>query len=326
RPDPRDAARRRRDRARVVAGGPRRGPRGRRSGAGLSASGSRGGGTTYPSNDGVGFSKSKVPVVPFCLAVPVSNSTSCPTYEQSAYTGILLGDVNGNYDAIPADGQLKREAAITANGTIFINLDQAKLGAGYIDVPVSISSTDAILSLDFATKFNENALSFDKVVATAPYLTDAMANYAKDDKILRFTSNSRQQYENNKTIVTVRFNTLTGVVSNTDLFSLAGYLNGDKAKIELKGNIATGISTTSADISVLAYPNPANGILNVVSPERAAVELMDLQGRQVVISTMVNANEKTEINTEGLASGMYLLKVSNESFISTQRIVIDNIR
>ena len=282
--------------------------------------------TTYPSNDGVGFSKSKVPVVPFCLAVPVSNSTSCPVYSASAYTGILVGDVNGNYDAIPADGQLKREAAITADGTIYINLDQAKLGAGYIDIPVSIVSTDKITSLDFAAKFNENALSFDKVVSTASYLTDAMANYAKDDKTLRFTSNSRQQYEVDKTIVTVRFNTISGIVSNADLFSLAGYLNGDKAKIELKGNITTGISTTSANINVLAYPNPANSVLNVVSPERAVVELMDLQGRQVIISTMVNANEKQEINTSNVAAGMYMLKVYNENFISTQRVVIDNIK
>ena len=282
--------------------------------------------TTYPSNDGVGFSKSKVPVVPFCLAVPVSNSTSCPVYSASAYTGILVGDVNGNYDAIPADGQLKREAAITADGTIYINLDQAKLGAGYIDIPVSIMSNDNIVSLDFQTKFNENVLSFDKVVSTASYLTDALANYAQDDKTLRFTSNSRKQYEVDKTIVTVRFNTLTGVVSNADLFSLAGFLNGDKAKIELKGNITTGISTTSANISVLAYPNPANSILNVVSPERAVVELMDLQGRQVIISTMVNANEKQEINTSTVAAGMYLLKVYNENFISTQRVVIDNIK
>lgn len=280
--------------------------------------------TTYPSNDGAGYSKAKVPVVPFCLQVPVSNSSSCPVFSQTAYTGVLLGDVNGNYDAIPADGQLKRE--VTIDGTVYINLDQAKLGAGYVDVPVSIVSNEKITSLDFATKFNENVLSYDKVVSSAPYLTDAMANYDKADKTLRFTSNSRQNLENDKTITTLRFNIVGGAVSNADLSAVRGLLNGEAAKIEVKGSIVTGISTTDNNFSVVAYPNPANGIINVVSPERAVVELLDLQGRQVVLSTVVNANQKQEISTENIAAGMYLLKVYNENFTSTQRIVVDNIK
>jgi hypothetical protein len=44
----------------------------------------------------------------------------------------------------------------------------------------------------------------------------------------------------------------------------------------------------------------------------------------VIISTMINANEKQEINTEKIASGMYMLKVYNDNFVATQRIVIDN--
>ncbi len=282
--------------------------------------------TTYPSNDGVGFSKAKVPVVPFCLAVPVSNSASCPIYSASDYTGVLLGDVNGNYDAIPADGQLKREAAISSIGTMYMNLDQATQGVGYIDIPVSFVSTEDVVSIDLATKFNENALSFDKVVGAASYLRDVNSNVAADDKILRLTSNSAKAIETDKNIVSLRFKTLTGNVSNTDLSLVRGLLNGKQVQFELKGNITTGISTNSSGISVQAYPNPVNSILNVISPERAIVELMDLQGRQVIISTMVNANEKQEIGVENIAAGMYLLKVYNENFIITQRIVIDNIK
>jgi hypothetical protein len=169
-------------------------------------------------------------------------------------------------------------------------------------------------------------MSYEKVVSSASYLADALAHYNEADKTLRFTSNSSQALENDKTIVTLRFNTIGGTVNNSDLSVVRGLLNGNPAKIEVKGNIVTGITTTDKNISVVAYPNPANGILNVVSPERAMVELMDLQGRQVILSTMVNANQKQEISTENIAAGMYLLKVSNENFISTQRIVVDNIK
>jgi hypothetical protein len=278
---------------------------------------------TYPSNDGVGYSKAKVPVVPFCLQVPVVGGNTCPVFTPSAYTGVLLGDVNGNYDAIPADGQIKKQAGVEAMGTVYMNLDQATAGAGYIDIPVSFVSSEKVVALDFATKFNENTLSFEKVITNVSYLTDALANVAADDKILRFTSNSTQAYEADKNIVSIRFKTL-GNITNADISTVRGLLNGTEVKLELKGNITTGISTNSSNISVQVYPNPASNVINVVSPERAVVELLDLQGRQIVISTMVNANEKQEINTEKIASGMYMIKIFNENFISTQRITIDN--
>ena len=122
----------------------------------------------------------------------------------------------------------------------------------------------------------------------------------------------------------IRFNTLTGVVKNSDLFNMSALLNGKAVKVELKGNIATGISTSDNNVSVAVYPNPATNVINVVSPERAVVELMDLAGRNVMISTMVNANQKQEISTENLANGMYMLKIYNDNFVSTQRIVIAN--
>jgi hypothetical protein len=279
---------------------------------------------TYPANDGVGYSKAKVPVVSFCLQVPVVNGNKCPVFTPSVYTGVLLGDVNGNYDAIPADGQIKKQAGVEAMGTVYMNLDQATAGVGYIDIPVSFVSSEKVVALDLATKFNENALSFDKVITNVNYLTDALANVAADDKILRFTSNSSQAYEADKNIGSIRFKTLTGNVTNADINTVRGLLNGTEVKLELKGNITTGISTNSSNIGVQVYPNPASNVINVVAPEKAIVELLDLQGRQIVIATVAYANEKQEISTEKIASGMYMLKVYNENFVSTQRIAIDN--
>jgi hypothetical protein len=279
--------------------------------------------TTYPSNDGVGFSKAKVPVVPFCLALPVSTSPNCPVYNATAYTGILLGDVNGNYDAVPHDGQLKKTANVAQNGTVYFNLDQATTGAGYIDVPVSFISTDNITSLDLAAQFNENVLGFSQVIKNVDYFTDALAHYSPDTKTLKFTSNSRQNYEADKNIISIRFSTKANIGSG-DIFNVAAYLNGSQVKAELKGSITTGIFTSDNNVSVQVYPNPATSVINVVAPERAVVEVMDLLGKQVIISTMVNANQKQEISTENLANGMYMLKVYNDNFVSTQRIVIDN--
>ena len=123
-------------------------------------------------------------------------------------------------------------------GTVFVNLDQTLRGANYVDVPFSFFSTDSIVSLDFALQFNESVLSYQSIVYTVPYLTDALAKYALDDKTLRFTSNSRNYYKPNQKIVTVRFNLLTNSVSASDIFGLVGYLNGDRVNMQLEGQFS----------------------------------------------------------------------------------------
>ncbi len=124
----------------------------------------------------------------------------------------------------------------TISGTIFLNLDQANAGPGYIDIPVSFVSPDSIVSLDFALKFNESALTYQSVVSPAPYLDDALAHFAPDDRKLRFTSNSSHYYKVNTTIVKIRFATLGGVVNSADFSDLFGLLNGRIVNMEIKGS------------------------------------------------------------------------------------------
>ena len=64
--------------------------------------------STYPLDDGIGYSKTRVPASPSCLWSGVDNiPDTCPDVGVETYFGILLGDVNGNYRFIPHDGVLK---------------------------------------------------------------------------------------------------------------------------------------------------------------------------------------------------------------------------
>jgi hypothetical protein len=123
------------------------------------------------------------------------------------------------------------ESRIPTTGTVYLNLNQATTGPGYVDIPVSFTSSDQIVSLDFLIKFNELALSYQSIVNQAPYLRDALANYSNSDKSLRFTSNSATTYLNNTTIISIRFNILTGTVNNSDFFGMKAYLNGDPVSL-----------------------------------------------------------------------------------------------
>ncbi len=52
----------------------------------------------FPKDDGVGYSKYRVPQVPSCLWTGIDNRpNACPDLVIETFYGILLGDVNGNY-------------------------------------------------------------------------------------------------------------------------------------------------------------------------------------------------------------------------------------
>jgi len=77
-----------------------------------------------------------------------------------------------------------------------------------------------------------------------------------------------------------------------------------------------------AESHVIVYPNPATSVLNIVSAVDAYVEMMDINGRQVVLQTHVSANERKEISTATLSPGIYTMKVSNADFVKVEKVVI----
>ena len=64
--------------------------------------------STYPHDNGVGYSRHRVPCAPCSIWTEVdTRPEACPDGGIATYIGILLGDVNGNYRYIARDGVLK---------------------------------------------------------------------------------------------------------------------------------------------------------------------------------------------------------------------------
>ena len=71
---------------------------------------------------------------------------------------------------------------------------------------------------------------------------------------------------------------------------------------------------------VSVYPNPANEILNIVGlTEESNIEVYSLDGKLVFQTEMMNG----AINTSILNKGTYVLRIVNDSFTITQRLLID---
>ena len=274
---------------------------------------------TYPANDATGFSKSKVPVTPFSLPATVSDYANCPAATVEVYRGIMIGDVDGNYDFIDKDGILK--SSLSDENKIIFDFTRAIVNGNSVDVPVSIVSTEDVKALDFAIKFNENELTFNDVVSNSSKI-EAFNFFNTDDRTMRFTSNNFSNFALNTEVVNVRLNLSNGKIKAEDFTSVMGMLNGKQVKVELKEK-ASGLTVNAAANSVRIFPNPTNGLLNIVANENSTVEITDLTGKQVMFVSNLNANVKQEINVSDFSNGMYIVKVYNENFSSVERIVVN---
>lgn len=92
----------------------------------------------------------------------------------------------------------------------------------------------------------------------------------------------------------------------------------------------TGIRKVAAVNQIMGvYPNPANSqanvMLNVKAGASATVEVTDMLGRPVIAATkavVTGGNNVVTLNTEGLNSGAYLVKVVSNGAVSTARLII----
>ena len=274
--------------------------------------------STFPLNDGVGFSKSRVPVTPFTLPATVTDFNNCPAVTAETYKGILLGDVDGNLETTP--NALVKSSVAVGDRLVF-DFTRALINGTSVDVPVTIVSTTPVTSFDFQLTFDENHLSFNETVVSNN--VDGLGYYNTNDKTLRFTASNTTAIDLNSDLLVVRFDLSKGSISADDFTTYRALLNGKDANVELRTG-ALGLSSIKAsENAVNIFPNPTTGILNVIAGENSTVEITDLTGKQVMFTSTLNANVKQEINVSDFSNGMYIVKVYNENFNSVERIVVN---
>ncbi len=268
--------------------------------------------SNYPFPDVTGgYEKSNVPVLDFCIEVPVFTSPSCSVFGIESYTGILMGDVNGNYATVVPNGAFRS----AASDKMVFDLTKAVVENGVIEVPVYATAAETVNSLDFAMMFNGSKMSF-KEVRTNESNLESLSFFNTADQALRFTSYSLESIDLTKSVGSVVFETASELTAE-DFNSIEAFINGERVAAEVIGNRAA-----VSDVMVNVYPNPASSSINVLLSEDASVEIFDMNGKVVVSESGVKAFEKYSINTQHLAKGVYTLKASNAGFVTVQKVVI----
>ncbi|HET6226933.1 MAG TPA: cohesin domain-containing protein [Bacteroidia bacterium] len=143
-----------------------------------------------------------------------------------------------NHDGITSSADLNQvliKIGTRCNVGIF-NVSGATYGSNYIDIPVSISSDNEIVSLDFALGFNESKLTFSTIntITSYPYFSPFW-NVSTTDRKLRMTGFTSTHFDNDTVLITVRFTIASGAtVSLSDFSGIDLYLNGNLKGFILK--------------------------------------------------------------------------------------------
>ena len=272
--------------------------------------------STFPANNLIGYSKGKVPVVPFELAASQTGysatNATCPIVSTTEiYKGVMLGDADGSYSAYAADGILKTNES----DYILVDLGSAIVEGTKVSVPVAFVSEEPVNAFDIALQVNENTLSYVSMEDTQ-LGSESDAFYNNNDKTFRYTALNMNDFSANARVVYITFETADGKITEKDLTAELGLLNGKQTEVRFVKSIQVG------DNAVDIYPNPSNGMFTVMSHVDGQVDIVDITGKLVFPGAIVKANQVVEVNMPELSAGVYFVRFYSNNALTTKRIVI----
>jgi hypothetical protein len=119
--------------------------------------------------------------------------------------------------------------------------------------------------------------------------------------------------------------TVLGFDANGDLFSLT---SPGAVMIRLLDDPSASLEEVTAVSGIHVFPNPANNSANVsieLSNDAAvAINVTDLSGKVVYTTDLgtVNGTQDVQVNTSSFTSGVYMVNVSVDGAVSTQKLVV----
>lgn len=278
--------------------------------------------STYPADDGVGYSRYRVPPATFCFDID-SNRVCAP--DSVLFYSVLLGDANGNWDGDSTPVALKTDL----NNGLVLDLNDAEW----------IQNCEVRVPLLWTGSQLTNLSSFDFKVMVDP----AKARFlgASLDGPLNSVMNIVQNSNLNRRLQATAYSTASAPLSAQGLLGwveleligstptldysdwpaadLRGYYNGDRVGMEVVGSLDCAVISARNTLSahrLVVYPNPLDrgaGSESVfVAYEPAAwagkvIEVVDLMGR-VLLQFETDLSGRSEVDLSGVGSGVWLLR------------------
>lgn len=243
-------------------------------------------------------------------------------YVQDASGAILIDDTAGNISTSynVGDGLTGLVGTLSSFNGMLQFVPAGDPGAA---TSTGNTVTPQILTI---SEFNTNFENYEAELVAFEDVTFTTA-----DGVITFDNGDSYPIEDagqNTTLVEALFNLeYTGDIVPTNavnVVGLAGEENNGEYRIYPRDNdIDVTLSNTSfTNSDVVMYPNPVKGSLVSISINNAdtfTVEVYNVLGKQVLKQT---ANNSTQLNTSGLKSGVYLVKITEGNQSLTKKLIV----
>jgi hypothetical protein len=107
------------------------------------------------------------------------------------------------------------------------------------------------------------------------------------------------------------------------------YGNKDALKVSVINETTTTLDTNdfnSSILKVVIYPNPSQDFIAIQSQmadKDLNVELIDVLGKVIKTSKIVQGSTLSIIETDTIYNGTYFIKISNDNHYSTYKVIIN---
>lgn len=113
-----------------------------------------------------------------------------------------------------------------------------------------------------------------------------------------------------------------------DMTDQTWYYTSSTPMVRMNFDPAVGVNEVANNNGLKVYPNPANAsttvAVEVANASEVAITIADLAGKVVYTNNLgtVKGTQKVNVNTEALNSGVYMVNVSVNGAVSTQKLVV----
>lgn len=265
----------------------------------------------YPEQGSYGFSRYVLPEISHCFQ---------PSYTyECGYTdnveGILLGDVNGNWNS--SSGRYLRTSGQPEVVFDFMNADT--LDDGSLLVPVVYVGEEQIHSLDFTLASDPSQLSVIDVSA-APDKDDLISGFHKPGKgNLLFSSYTLSGISSGETVVLLKVVKAAHSVPSKDVQNISLFIDGEPGQASVSGPSDVSVSGNWA-----VAPNPSDGNFMITfknAPQGAVkIEIMNSQGK-LISSAVENIVGGKKMDLSSYPSGIYIIRIDSGAGPETGKFI-----
>ncbi|MEO8146439.1 MAG: T9SS type A sorting domain-containing protein [Bacteroidia bacterium] len=229
---------------------------------------------------------------------------------------------------------------IVANDSVITGVP-VSVGIEFGDVVIP---ADSIYGIAFQLSYNKNVI--DPASLNLQFNNSWLGNSATNDLIFiqnnnlinaelktGATATNHVNRSGNGIIANINFNTASSLTVWNDTLHLSftniriidkdeveHFVNAEDNHIVVWDNTWLGIDNHNQDFNFNIYPNPAQNEINIISQQKAKVQLYDALNK-LLLEKNIEAG-KSSLNISTIADGIYMLKMSNGNAVKMLKLVV----